>query len=269
MPKEPLGRYFTATSRHLQSFINKRLEPYNIGGGQYLFFISIYHHEGLYQDELSELEHVDKITTSKMVKKLVEAGYVRKENDPKDRRFSRVYLTEKGHEVCPLVRRVLDETAEILVSGLTQEEEQQLRVLLPRMLSNVAQYTHKMKAEQQFFAKIADFKANITALPDQPDVTRIQQTAARLEGLHFTPTLMLPVARFLYFSKTDLLEEIDRVSALSEQEIHEQGIEIQQEIHEIKLEQIGLLVYHFKLLNRLRRDEPEAWDEVDELYGDD
>ena len=59
------------------------------------------------------------------------------------------------------------------------------------------------------------------------------------------------------------------MSASNEQELQEQGVEIQQDIQEIKLEQIGLLVHHFKLLCRLRQDDPEAWDEVDELYGDD
>jgi hypothetical protein len=153
--------------------------------------------------------------------------------------------------------------------GLTQEEEHQMRALLPRMLSNVAQYTRTMKAEQQFSAKVEEFKATINALPDVLKTIRIQQAAKRLEDLHFTPTLILPVTRFLYFSKTDLLEEIDRVAALTEQEIHEQGVALKRDLQEIKLEQIGMLVYHFKLLTRLRQDQPEAWDEIDELYGDD
>jgi hypothetical protein len=126
-----------------------------------------------------------------------------------------------------------------------------------------------MKADQQLSTRVECFKDEVRILPEVLDASRIQQTAARLETLHFVPTLMLPVPCFLYFSKADLLEEIERVAALSEQDIHAQGIEIEQEAHEIKLEQIGLLVYHFKLLSRLRMDEPKAWDEIDELYGDD
>jgi DNA-binding MarR family transcriptional regulator len=269
MPKESLGRYITTISRHLQAFINKRLEPYNIAAGQFLFFITIYHYEGLSQDELSDMVEVDKITTSKMVKKLVEKGYIRKENNPWDRRFFRLYPTDKGREIFPIVRRVLDETTEILSSGFTQEEEQQVRALLPRMLSNIAQYTRVMKTTQEFLTKIDAFKTTIAALPDVQDAVRIQQTATRLENLHFTPTLMLPVAGFLYFSKTDMLAEIDRVAALTEQDIHEQNLEVKEDTQDIKLEQIGMLVYHFKLLTRLRQDLPEAWDEIDELYGDD
>lgn len=269
MPQESLGRYITTISRHLQTFINKRLEPYNIAAGQFLFLMNIYYHEGLSQDELSDVVEIDKITTSKMVKKLVEKGYVRKENNPRDRRFFRLYPTDKGCEMFPIVRRILDETTEILSSGLTQEEEQQARVLLPRMLSNIAQHTRAMKIAQEFFTKVDAFKTTIAALPDVQDTARIQPTATRLEGLHFTPTLMLPIAGFLYFSKADMLAEIDRVAALTEQDIRQQGIAVRQDVQEIKLEQIGMLVYHFKLLTRLRQDIPEAWDEIDELYGDD
>ncbi len=80
----------------------------------------------------------------------------------------------------------------------------------------------------------------------------------RLEVLHLTPTIILSVPRFLSFSKTDILEEIARVIALTEQEIHTLNVAMKQDIREIKLEQIGLLVYHFKLLTRLRQDEPEV-----------
>lgn len=269
MPGESIGRYITMISRHLQTFINKRLEPYSIAVGQFVFFVTIYYNEGVYQDELSEMLNVDKITTSKMLKRLVEEEYVKKESDVRDKRFSRLYLTKKGHDVFPLVRRILDETTEILSSGFTKEEEQQVRTLLRRMLTNITQYKRVMKAGQEFLAKIDAFKATISALPDIVDVTCIQQTVTRLEGLHITPTLILPAKRFLYFSKADMLEEIDRVAKLTEQELQQQGVELTQEMQQVKLEQIGLLVYHFKLLTRLRRDVPEAWDEIDELYGDD
>ena len=126
-----------------------------------------------------------------------------------------------------------------------------------------------MITTKEFSAKIKAFKSAVNTLPDLVDTSCIQQAARRLQGLHFSPTVILPIGNFLYLSKADMLEEIDRVAALTEQDIREQGVEMKQDVQEIKLEQIGLLVYHFKLLTRLRQDDPEAWDEIDELYGDD
>lgn len=125
-----------------------------------------------------------------------------------------------------------------------------------------------MPNEHTFLAKIDALKAEIAALPDV-ETNDVQQAAIRLQEIHFTPTLMLPVERFLYWSKSDLLTEIDRVASLTEADLRAQGVALAQTAEEIKLEQIGLLVYHFKLLTRLRHDEAEAWDKIDELYAED
>ena len=122
---------------------------------------------------------------------------------------------------------------------------------------------------QNFTERIQEYTATIRQLPDVDDAARIQYTTKRLEKLHFAPTLILPAENFTSLSKADILAEIDRIANLSEQEMRVSGVQIHQDIQETKLEQIGLLVYHFTLLTRLRQDDPEAWDEIDELYGDD
>ena len=124
-------------------------------------------------------------------------------------------------------------------------------------------------SHQNFTERIQEYTATIRQLPDVDDADRIQHTAKRLEGLHFEPTLILPAKNFTSLSKADILSEIDRVANLSEQDMRALGVHIRQDIQETKLEQIGLLVYHFTLLTRLRQDDPQAWDEIDELYGDD
>ena len=138
--KDSIGKYITTISRHLTLFINRKLETYNMTNGQYLFFVTICHHEGLCQDELSQMLKIDKITTSKMLKKLVEEGYVKKTRDPRDKRFCRLYLTEKGTATVPRVHEILDETTTILSEGLTEAEGQQVRALLRQMLNNIAQH---------------------------------------------------------------------------------------------------------------------------------
>lgn len=269
MLQETPGLTILQMSRHLQTVINKRLEAYRITANQVPFLLVIARHKGLSQDDISNRVQIDKITTSKMVKKLVEAGYVKKEDDGRDRRFSRVFLTDHGRELLPPVRRILDEITAILVSGSTEEEAQWARACLRRMLSNIARTIDTMKAEQQFLATVEDLKAGIAALPDIVDAACIQQTARRLESVHYAPILILPVEGFFDFSKTDALREIDRVTGLTEEELRAQGVEIHQTTQDIRLEQIRLLIYHFKLLTRLRQDDAAAWDEIDELYRED
>lgn len=124
-------------------------------------------------------------------------------------------------------------------------------------------------SDQNFAERIQEYKTTIRQLPDIDEPVFIQQTVERLERLHFAPTLILPLENFTSCSKADILREIDRIASLSEQEIQASGVRVNQDVQETKIEQIGLLVYHFTLLTRLRQDDPLAWDEIDELYGDD
>jgi DNA-binding MarR family transcriptional regulator len=268
MPPESLGRAIMLISRHLQAMITLRLEAHHLTASHLPFLLAIARREGISQDELSVSVHADKATTSKVVKKLVEEGYVQKNADPRDRRFARLWLTDRGGAALPAIRQILDDTTTVLAAGFTQEEAQQARALLPRMLANIAQHTATMTTERQFHAHVEALKASVQALPDVSDDARIQRTAARLTGLHFTPTLMLPTDGFVYFSKSDLLAEIDRVAAFTADEVRNL-VATPQDTREIQREHLNLLGYHFMLLTRLRLDDAQAWDEIDELYGDD
>ncbi|GAK53848.1 hypothetical protein U14_05122 [Candidatus Moduliflexus flocculans] len=58
-----------------------------------------------------------------------------------------------------------------------------------------------MATDQKFFTNINALKARIAALPDIVDAKLIQQATARLEEIHFTPTLMLQPNAFLISQK--------------------------------------------------------------------
>lgn len=66
-----------------------------------------------------------------------------------------------------------------------------------------------------------------------------------------------------------MLAEFKRVKEMPDQEIKKQLPENKDSASEIRLRHLQLLLYHYNLLCRLRDDEAEAWDEVNELYEDD
>jgi len=109
----------------------------------------------------------------------------------------------------------------------------------------------------------------LQGLEKADDAENIRLTRQRLEGLNYVPTLIIPTPGFLSFSSFDLANEIKRVAALTDQEMVAENFEKGSDFADLKARHISLLLYHFKLLVRLRRDEPDAWDEVDELFTDD
>jgi hypothetical protein len=97
----------------------------------------------------------------------------------------------------------------------------------------------------------------------------IESTAKRLEDYRYSPILLIPVDNFIRLTREELIDEMKRTVDLSEAEMRDLGFTDGADLTTKKDQQLNLLVHHFSLLSRLRNDEPEAWDEVEELYEDD
>lgn len=108
----------------------------------------------------------------------------------------------------------------------------------------------------------------VTNLPSHSH-DAVEKAAARLEDYRYSPMLLIPVNDFIRLTKEELIEEMQRTVDLKESDMREMGFPDGADLTTKKDQQLNLLVHHFSLLSRLRDDEPEAWDEITELYEDD
>jgi len=97
----------------------------------------------------------------------------------------------------------------------------------------------------------------------------VERTAERLEGMNFDPTLLFPIDNFLHLTKNQMKEEFDRIQSMNRDDLISLGMPKDKDEEDYRGKQLRLMVYWFKLLDNLRRDIPEAWDEINELYEDD
>ena len=95
-------------SRLTHIYYTRELRKIGLSFGEFPFLISVYENEGISQEELSSLLIISKSTTAMMIRKLAEAGYVRKEVDPDDKRNFRLYITDEGLKFIPAIRRIID-----------------------------------------------------------------------------------------------------------------------------------------------------------------
>ncbi len=134
---ESIGKLNAAIYRNLQSILNAKLKELPIRSGQhdFLYVISLY--EGITQKELSAYLHVGKATTAKACKSLAGHGYIRMEKDEKDRRFERLYLTEHGRAVAPLIHETFRELVNLTTRDLSPEEAETAVRLLRKILATL------------------------------------------------------------------------------------------------------------------------------------
>lgn len=134
---ESIGKLTAAIHRNVQIILNNKLKGISIRSGQHDFFYVISLKEGISQKELSEWLYISKSTTAKAVKNLIAHGYIRKEKDMDDKRYDRLYLTEKGREISARMNETFMEVVEITTRHLSQSEIEQTKTLLKKILINV------------------------------------------------------------------------------------------------------------------------------------
>ncbi len=104
--------------------------------------------------------------------------------------------------------------------------------------------------------QVDSIRHQIAALPDDPSAEQIERTAHHLETIAYQPILLVEPPDFLRTTKAALLSFIDQLTT-------DRGK------HDLTEQHLSLLLHHFKLLQRLRKDDPEAWDEVAEVTEED
>ena len=98
---------------------------------------SLYHQDGLTQQELVNSTNMKAPTISVAIRTLEEEGMVRREPDPRNMRSVRVYLTEKWRTVDEEFREQLRQTDRLLMRDISEEDEEMLIRLLLAVRENI------------------------------------------------------------------------------------------------------------------------------------
>jgi DNA-binding MarR family transcriptional regulator len=132
----PLGAITSITSRGRFVFLNNRLRPLGLSAGQFPVLMLLAHEQNIMQDDLVRHYRLDKGTIARAVRKLEDAGYIRRITDPGNRRAVRLFLTEKGKEVTPLLAAIDREWEERACAGLDKEGRDAVRTLMRTVAGN-------------------------------------------------------------------------------------------------------------------------------------
>lgn len=135
--RDNIGKYVSVTWRNMISFMAKKMEPLQIGAGQYAYLFALYSEDGQSQQSLSDRMSVDKAATVRSLNKLEAAGYVKRKPDNLDKRSFRIFLTEKGKAVRPQLEAVVEEVQEVLLGNMSPEEKVVAKRLLRQMAGNI------------------------------------------------------------------------------------------------------------------------------------
>ncbi|MDQ8209453.1 MarR family winged helix-turn-helix transcriptional regulator [Coraliomargarita sp. SDUM461003] len=133
----PLDLILDELIRDKNQLLSKSLDAHSLGNGQFHILNEVNWKEGISQEEIARIRKIDKSAVARSVKRLIENGYINKERDQQDGRAFRLYPTDKGRQMMPQIKRIVQELDQTLSQGSTPEEIELFKKICRRMNQNI------------------------------------------------------------------------------------------------------------------------------------
>ena len=137
------------TAHALRRAFDRRAVALGVTRAQWKVLFRLSRNSGLRQVELAEMLDIEPITLSRIVDRLEEAGLVRREADPTDRRAWRLELTDKAQPLISKLRKLADGLIEEAFDGLDDGELALMRATLTKIREILAEAEAGRKAVNQ------------------------------------------------------------------------------------------------------------------------
>lgn len=117
---------------------DRHLKGHNVTLAQWGVLRHLWEHEGRSHVELQTLLRLEGATVTGLLQRMERAGLVQGRVDPADKRVQRVFLTEQGRALEPIVKHLAEDINQRALAGFTPDERDFLMRLLTRALQNIA-----------------------------------------------------------------------------------------------------------------------------------
>lgn len=139
---EPHREFFyeyIATYRPYLNLLNKQLASFQLYSSQWRIMHFILHNGAHTVSDIAVYQKVEKPTTTKMVQRLIELGYV-EASTGEDKRTKVIQLTKTGHEICDQIQKKISQLQCYLLEGISEEEQLLATRLLKKVSKKIADY---------------------------------------------------------------------------------------------------------------------------------
>lgn len=128
-----LTKSISHISKSTQYHMEEVLKPFGLSSGTYPFLLALWQNEGVNLEKISRRVHVDKALSTRNIQKLIELKYLVKLSNPQDSRACRLFLTEKGKEIIPFIKKELQLWIDSITLDLSSEEKDILSIMLEKI----------------------------------------------------------------------------------------------------------------------------------------
>jgi MarR family transcriptional regulator for hemolysin len=129
-------------ARLLRTTYDRRGRDLGLTRSQWWVLTHLFRKDGTTQSELADILELEKPSLGRLLDRLESKGWVRRMEDPKDRRAKRVFLTETAQAPMQVMREVAAGVREDALSGLSTADQDRFVDALLTIKSNLMGQTN-------------------------------------------------------------------------------------------------------------------------------
>ena len=131
---------FRCTDQSLKRVIGKKVEGTGLYRSQHRLLMILGNHPDSSQTAIAEKMEISPPAVAVTLKKLEKGGYISRQCQVQDNRVNEVVVTQKGQEAIDKSVACFQEVEAAILAGFSEEEMEQLKSFLKRMIANGESY---------------------------------------------------------------------------------------------------------------------------------
>lgn len=131
---------FEVIVRYWRSFTEKKLKEFDLTFGEQIIIIFLSKNENVNQESISKRYMIDKGMVAKTLTRLEDKGFIKREQNPNNKRENIISLTEKSAYIMKYINAIFDDWNKILYGEMSKADIDCVKKLTGKMAENVAKY---------------------------------------------------------------------------------------------------------------------------------
>lgn len=135
--RRAIGSKLVLIARQLRARFDKRVQSAGVTGAKWTTIVVVARHAGATQRHIADELGVTEVTAGRLVDRLCADGYLRRKDDPRDRRAYRVYLTKSAEALLGALGSAAEDNEAEAFAGLKAAQLNELDALLDVVAKNL------------------------------------------------------------------------------------------------------------------------------------
>ena len=132
-----IGYWLRRVSNAVSSGFAAKLETLDVSVAEWVFMRLLYKRDPIPPSQVAEVMALTRGGVTKIADRLINKGYLAREDDPDDGRGQRLKLTAKGNQIVPKLAALADKNEAEYFAHLSAPEKRQLMALLQKTVESL------------------------------------------------------------------------------------------------------------------------------------